>query len=140
MELKDFKPSQVNPFARSYLPFVDAFRHSESEGFACMMICALVYHGDTWQPLSMKQIGEWLKHALHGPDDVWTPPPGWMPPGWMQPGKGSGKNFWQTMNENPFFRPHPALLIKEGFARFSGDSVTIEFTEQGMEQLAKWVR
>jgi hypothetical protein len=122
-----FKPSQLDPFARSFAPFLATFNHSESEGFAAMMVSASAFHGDEWKALEPKQIGEWLRTVLDAP----------IPEG----GKG---NVWQQLNRNPFFRPHPHTLVKEGFARFVGENTDavgapIEFTDAGFEALARWV-
>ena len=89
-----------------------------------MMVLASAFHGDEWKPLEPKAIGEWLKSVL----DAEIP-------------KGEKGNVWQQLNHNPFFRPHPHTLVKEGFARFVGDGpgAPIEVTEVGLEAMRRWV-
>jgi hypothetical protein len=56
----DFKPSEIDPFARSLVPFVATFRHAESEVFAAMLVGALVMYGDEWRPVVPREIGLFL--------------------------------------------------------------------------------
>lgn len=116
----DFKPSQIDPFLRSALPFVATFNHSESEIFAAMLVGALATNGDEWKPIEPRAVGIWLRDVIM-----------------IDPEQ---KKIWEGFVA--ISRPYPRTLVKEGFCRFIGadvDHAAIEFTEKGLEALRRWV-
>lgn len=118
----DFKPSQIDPFLRSVVPFVATFNHSESEVFAAMLVGAMASDGDEWKAIDPRAVGVWLR------DVIMVDP--------------KQKQIWEGFIV--IARPHPHTLVKEGFCRFTaGDDdahAPIEFTEKGLEALRKWVK
>lgn len=72
MSTPSFKLSQVDPLARSYLPFVALLGKSEMEVTAGVLIAACQHYGDVWQALRPPQISAWLRdvgrtHERWGP-------------------------------------------------------------------------
>lgn len=121
VETVSFKPSDIDPFLRSPVPFVATFNHSESEIFAAMLVGAMVANGDEWKPIEPRAVGVWLR------DVIMVDP--------------EQKKIWEGFIM--IARPHPHTLVKEDFCRFVGDDeqhAAIEFTELGLERLAKWVK
>lgn len=85
------KPSDV-PFDRA-LPLVGILGRSEYEAAAALIVFACFYHGDTWQPITIRQI----QSAL-----VWA--------------KETNHVTFPKLLENPFWRPDFQGLVEAGFA------------------------
>lgn len=85
------KPSDV-PFDRA-LPLVGILGRSEHEAAAALIVFACFYHGDTWQPITIRQI----QSAL-----VWA--------------KETNHATFSKLLENPFWRPDFQGLVEAGFA------------------------
>lgn len=73
-----YKPSDVDPFARSYLPFMGTFERAENELGIALLVCACQKQGDEWQPVALEHLRELLDDAK----------------------KNGGP--WQEMQRNPF--------------------------------------
>jgi len=123
-----FKPSQIDVFARSYLPFIGTFGHTEAEVAAAMMISTMRYDGDKLQPVSFEQIKTWMYEAERS------------------------EKRWRDLLNNPFVTPDIDMLIADGYARWVGEGPEhrsgpedpvrpVEFTERGIARLEEkgWV-
>ncbi len=115
----DFKPSEV--VLGIPLPLIGCFKHAESEVMAAMMIRALVRNGDSWGPVPPRMVGEAMR------SDIEEKVP-----------------HVKTMLTNPFMRPHPHLLVEEGFAEWTApegaDDRPLVFTAKAFEILSKLTR
>jgi len=123
-----FKPSQIDVFARSYLPFIDTFGHTEAEVAAAMMISTMRYDGDELHPVSLEQVNAWAREAERS------------------------EAHWRKLFSNPFVTPDIDMLIADGYARWVGEGPEhrsgpedpvrpVEFTERGIARLEEkgWV-
>lgn len=114
------KPSEVRMW-NGVLPFVgSAFGHAETEFAAGLLVLACRFHGDQWQPLITRQLGEMMKKELE-------------PEGQLH-----------HLKNNPFARPDLRGLVRDGFAEFLGDPdcsdppTPIQFTAKGMAELERF--
>jgi hypothetical protein len=105
------KPSDI---VLSMPPLTACFKKSESECAAALLIWYLQTHGDEWQPVFPKQLGEAMKEATD--NDL--------------------LKSWAT---NPFFSPDMWQLSKDGFITPIDGSFNqpLAFTELGLEALKK---
>ncbi len=96
MESISFKPSEVGLF-RSFLPFIDTFKHSEVELAAGILVATMVYKGDVWESIGNEQIREWMEDE-----------------------KQKGE-YWSELFKNPFARPDFYQLVDDGWAVWEGE-------------------
>lgn len=114
------KPSDVKLFARSWVPLTATFGRVERELAAAFIVTTCVHHGDTWKPVTWKQIAETMRPLMR-----------------------VDRN-WKEIAGNPFVKPDVHDLIAKGFARWIGEKDAdgdqgVEFTEEGMAVLRKEV-
>lgn len=105
-------PSEIR--LSSPFPLVDTLDRCEREVAAALIVLACQHHGDKWQPITPRMIGEALRVAL---DQERKP--------------------WATLNTNPFARPDFHDLVKAGYA--TGDLENhgpLTLTEQAIERIA----
>jgi hypothetical protein len=86
------KPSEIR-FDTSFPPLVGTLGRTEREAAASLLILACQHHGDVWQPITVKQIGEALRAAVE-----------------------AGRQPFTALNSNPFWRPDFHDLVAQGFA------------------------
>lgn len=110
-----FKPSEVILVVP---PLVATMGHAGSQHAASLLVLGCQFHGDTWGPMSSRQVGEAIKWALE-----------------------EKREPWPSLNRNPFFKPDIYELVSKGFARWTEeDGGTVAFTDEGLERLRRWVR
>lgn len=110
-----FRPSQV---VLEEIPLVGTFGRVEREAAATLLVRTCVRGGDTWRPVTMKELG------AAGLADIAEK---------VEP--------QASLNHNPFWRPDFRDLVKHGYAACTFEpGSAIEFTAKGLEALARWVR
>ena len=117
-ELKNMSalPSQI--VLRAPLPLTDTMGRAEREVAAALIVRTCHVHGDKWQPVTPRMIGEVIKQDL---DD--------------------GTEPFKTMNLYPFARPDFRDLIKAGYGEGGGEGgQPIALTEKGLLAIQKWAR
>lgn len=99
-------------------PLTGTMGRVEAEAFATLMIEACVFHGDEWQPLTLKQIGEAVQAAL-----------------------ASKKEPFDSLNTNPFWRPDVWDLISRGYAEQIGNDkhAPVRFTDKAFHAMKQHV-
>ena len=113
------KPSDIiidNP-----LPLTGVFDHVEAEQAAGLMISTLAASDDTWRPVTVQEVGDFIKSVIDARED---------PPAWMN---------------NPFFKPDIGDLIKREYAEWvedgsEGRGRPVRFTPWGMRKLRRCYR
>jgi hypothetical protein len=117
MDTPSFKPSEV--FLITFPPLVGTMGKAEVEAAASMLVRVCQVDGNEWKPCSPQEVGLTLKADIDNKVEPWT-----------------------SLNRNPFFRPDFHELVALGFARFTTEDehAPIEFTEQGLEAMRRWVR
>lgn len=107
------KPSEIE---MSFPVFFNTFGRSEHEATVALFVTACTHHGDEFQALTPRQIGEALRLALeHEP--------------------------WKSWGRNPFFSPNIRDLVDAGFAEFLGDpekGCPVRLTQETLTRLKKW--
>lgn len=112
----DYLPSQVMLNA-SFPPLVATMKRTEREIAAALIVRACQVHGDRWQAVSPKLIGETLQADVAARTEPMA-----------------------SLSSNPFARPDFHSLVAEGYA--SGDLAThapLELTEKAFEAMRRWV-
>ena len=110
-----FKPSDVH--VDLPLPFVGTFNHAESEVMAALMVRTMVRFGNEWCAVEPRQIGEATRAEIK-----------------------EGVPYLKEMLS--ILRPHPHLLVSEGFAEFLEEKDGFRpaaFTPKGLLALSRWV-
>ena len=104
------KPSDI---ILSTPPLTACFKKTEAECAAALLVLYCQRHGDEWQAVTPKQLGESMRDLTVEPLKSWS--------------------------QNPFFYPDMRRLSKDGFITALDDSFNqpIAFTELGLEQLKK---
>lgn len=117
MIVPPFRPSQV--ILRVPLPLVATMGRAEREQAATLIVRACVREGDTWKPVTLKQIG------AAGAADIEEQ---------IEP--------LYSLRANPFFNPDFRDLVAHGFASCTFESGSpIELTPRAFEAIAaRWVR
>ena len=85
-------PSDVR-FDTSFPPLVATCGRTDREAALAMLVLACQHHGDRWQVITPKQIGEALKAVS---EEMREP--------------------WVALSSNPFWRPDFYDLVREGYA------------------------
>lgn len=117
----DFKPSQIDVFHRSFLPFIGTFDHSEVESAAGILVSAMAHHGDEWKFIGPKDIGEWSQVELKNGE------------------------HWSKLFKNPFLQPDFHKLVAEGWAEWEdgafGPGAPLKFTQKALDRMKEkgWV-
>lgn len=95
-------------------PLTACFKKTEAECGAALLVWYCQIHGDKWQAVTPKQLGEAMGNYME-----------------VEPLK--------KWSHNPFFRPDLARLSRDGFvtAIDGSHNQPIEFTELGLETLKK---
>ncbi len=105
------KPSDI--IIDAMPPLTACFKKTESECAAALLVWYCQNHGDEWQTVTPKQLGEAMMDMNSEPLKKWS--------------------------RNPFFKPDLWRLSKDGFITPIDDSYNqpVAFTELGLEQLRK---
>jgi len=107
------KPSDIALFVP---PLVGTLGKSEIEGAAALIVRACQDHGDAWQAITPKQIGETMKKDI-----------------------AESKQPFCALMKNPFFQADVWKLVAEGFARWADQpGGACELTDLGLERIKKW--
>jgi hypothetical protein len=115
MSTVDFKPSDVDIFGMP--PLLDTMGRSQREFSAALYVRACQFHGDSWQPMEPRRIGEMLKADL-----------------------AAEREPVRTWNGNPFLRTDFLDLVEKGFARWvHEEGGAVMLTDAGMSALSRWV-
>ncbi|HEX6826593.1 MAG TPA: hypothetical protein VF077_09795 [Nitrospiraceae bacterium] len=111
------KPSDI---VLSMPPLTACFNKTEAECAAALMVWYCQTHGDEWQTITPKQVGQAMKEEL-AKDPIPEPIRSW--------------------NRNPFFRVDMRRLSADGFITPIDDSHNqpLAFTELGLKVLEKSV-
>lgn len=110
-----FKPSHV---ALTTPPLTATMGKTEVECAAAVIVFALARGGDEWRPITAKEVGGVIRHAM---DNGVEPVKSW--------------------SSNPFLTPDFAGLIAGGFVTRtpSDDGAVLEFVPAAIERLRPWV-
>lgn len=109
----EFRPSDVLLLA---LPLVGTMGRAEREYAAALVVRACQVLGDSWQPISPKQLGEVIAGDLAAKREPLT-----------------------GLNRNPFLFPDFPDLIALGFVERTPEG-QVAFTVKGLEALRRWVK
>lgn len=106
------KPSLV--VLRDPMPLVDCYGRVEREVAAAYITLACRRNGDTFRPVSLREIGEAVRASADNENCSWL--------------------------RNPFCVPNFAELVKHGYAELLGDEPdqTIRLTDLGLSRLEKY--
>ncbi len=111
-----FKPSDVSLYD-SFPPLAGTLGKTEAELAATLLVRASQVHGDVWQDIHVRMLGEVIRADL-----------------------GAKREPLHSMNRNPFCRPDVWQLVKLGCAEWVGEpGKVLRFTEKGLDGLYKAV-